>query len=261
MSSRPGEGTEAQQVTTQGEVSDDDYEAWLTRVVGTATHAGPQGWVAMTDQAECDTLAGELEEAQEFALAHPTPVDAREAGYTRVTGYVPGIAAHYMNFGYVDDTFELAKPEMLLYDGTEDDASVVGLSYYITMDAEVEPTQGFTGAEDSYHVHSGLCVGQGGVIGDSTTTDEECEARGGRKALGSGNWMSHAWVVPGCESPWGVFSGNTPRLAGDLGEASGSAGGACAGSGVLARYHLEPATTANTPTTDNASDPAEVAAP
>ena len=33
---------------------------------------------------------------------------------------------------------------------------------------------------------------------------------GGKKAEGGNGWMSHAWVVPGCESPWGVFSGATP---------------------------------------------------
>jgi hypothetical protein len=261
LSTRAGEAAEAQLVMKLAEVSDDDYEAWLARVTGSATHAGPQGWSAMTDQEECDKLAGELEEAKDFALAHPTAKDAREAGYVRVTGYVPGIAAHFMNFGYVDDTFEITKPEMLLYDGDDDDAAVVGLSYYITMDAEVEPTQGFTGDEDRYHVHSGLCVGPGGVIGDSTTTDEECADRGGRKALGSGNWMSHAWVVPGCESPWGVFSGNNPLLDGALGEASGEDGGGCAGSGVLERYDLEPGTTANTPTTVNGSSEVQVAAP
>jgi hypothetical protein len=249
LSTRPGEGAEAGLVSTLARISDEDYEAWLARVSGTATHAGPQHWKAMTDQAQCDELADELQRAQDVALAHPTAKDAVEAGYTRVTGYVPGIAAHYMNFGYVDDEFELEKPEMLLYDGTDDGSAIVGLSYYITMGAEIEPTQGFTGDEDAYHVHAGLCVSGAGVIGDSTTTDEECAERGGRKPLGSGNWMSHAWVVPGCESPWGVFSGNNPLLDVSLGRATGTDGGSCAGSGVLDRYDLEPGTEANTPTT------------
>jgi hypothetical protein len=260
VSSKPGEGAEAQLVVQLAGVSDDDYAAWLARVSGTPSHVGPQRWKALTDQATCDTLEGEIGEARDFAMAHPTPKDAVEAGYTRVTGYVPGIAAHYMNFSYVDDEFHIDKPEMLLYDGTEDDSSIVGLSYYITMGAEVEPTQGFTGDEDGYHVHAGLCVSGAGVIGDSTTTDEECAARGGRKPLGSGNWMSHAWVVPGCESPWGVFSGNNPLLDMDLGRASGTDGGGCAGSGVLDRYDLEPGTEANTPTTVNGSG-VQVAAP
>jgi hypothetical protein len=54
--------------------------------------------------------------------------------------------------------------------------------------------------------------------------------------------MSHAWVVPGCESPWGVFSGATPLLDGQLGEQSGKNGGACAGSKARARYDLSPGT-------------------
>lgn len=100
-------------------------------------------------------------------------------------------------------------------------------------------------------MHRGLCISGGQVVGDSTTTDEECEARGGRKSNGGRNWMSHAWVVPGCESPWGVFSGNNPILDGALGEASGQDGGGCAGSGVRDRYDLDPGTIANTPTTVN----------
>jgi hypothetical protein len=254
MSSQPGEGSEARLVATLARVSDDDYKAWLERVAGTNTHAGPQTWHAMTDQKQCDELGDEIDQAREIALKYPTPKDAEAAGYHRVTGYVPGIAAHYMNFGYVDDTFELEKPEMLLYDGTEDDSSIVGLSYYISMGAEVPPTQGFTGDEDSSHVHAGLCVSGAGVIGDSTTTDEECAARGGTKPLGTGNFMSHAWVVPGCESPWGVFSGNNPLLDVSLGRKTGTDGGGCAGSGVRDRYDLEPGTRANTPTTANGGD-------
>ena len=260
MSSRPGEGAEARLVSHLAEVSDEDYEAWLARVAGTQTHAGPQRWTAMTDQSQCDALAAELDRAREVALAHPTPKDAVEAGYTRVTGYVPGIAAHYMNFSYVDDEFDLEKPEMLLYDGTDDDSSILGLSYYITMGAEVEPTQGFTGDQDAYHVHAGLCIGADGVIGDSTTTEEDCAARGGTKPLGSGNWMSHAWVVPGCESPWGVFSSANPLLDVALTRSSGEDGGGCAGSGVLDRYDLEPGSTANTPTTVTGAE-AQVASP
>ena len=71
---------------------------------------------------------------------------------------------------------------------------------------------------------------------------------GGRKANGSAGWMSHAWVVPGCESPWGVFSGASPVLDLDLFSNNGKAGAGCAGSGVLARYNLDPGTIENTPT-------------
>jgi hypothetical protein len=212
----------------------------------------------MTDQAECDALAAELQLARDTALKYPTVKDAEAAGWRQVTGYVPGIAAHFMNFGLVDGKFEIDKPEMILYDGTGDDARVVGLSYYIRHEGGAEPTQGFTGQNDHYHRHDGLCVNSTGVIGDSTTTEEECAALGGAKANGTAGWMSHAWVVPGCESPWGVFSGATPLLDRQLFIDNGASGDGCAGSGVRARYNLEPGGEENTPVNVGGSVEVEV---
>jgi hypothetical protein len=271
-----GEAGDAAMVVALGEVSDAVYQDWLRWLKSTGTaghthgggeadtngttaapddnhgmggHLGPQPWHAMTDQAQCDQLASEIALARDTALSYPTVADAEKAGWVQVTPYVPGIAAHFMNFRLVDDKFEIDKPEMILYDGTADDARVIGLSYYIMHPGTAEPTQGFTGNNDHYHRHDGLCVGAGGVIGDSTTTAEDCAARGGRKANGQAGWMSHAWVVPGCESPWGVFSGATPVLDGALGRNSTKDGGACGGSGVRDRYDLSPGSVGNTPTT------------
>jgi hypothetical protein len=211
-------------------------------------HLGPQPWHAMTDQAQCDQLAAELDLARQTALKYSTVADAKAAGWRQVTPYVAGIAAHFMNFSLVDDTFEIDMPEMILYDGTSDDSRVIGLSYYIRQDGTAEPTQGFTGNNDHFHRHIGLCVNASGVIGDSTTTQEECEAMGGRKADGGDAWMNHVWIVPGCESPWGMFSGASPLLDGELTNNSGTDGGGCAGSGVRERYNLDPGVIENTPT-------------
>lgn len=205
----------------------------------TMGHISPQTWQAMVDPVACQRLAEELELARETALQYPTVADAEAAGYRRVTPYLPGIAAHYMKFSFVDDTFEVTEPEMLLFDGTSPDSRIVGLSYYIVLPGEAQPTQGFTGDNDHYHRHFGLCIGPNGVIGDSATTDAECQALGGRKADGNAGWMSHAWVVPGCESPWGVFSGINPLLDHHLGMRSGEEGG-CAASSVRDRYDLSP---------------------
>jgi hypothetical protein len=267
-----GEGGDAAMVVALGKADDDVYQNWLrwqaasgggghAHSESTATaaapddnhgmggHLGPQTWHAMTDQAQCDQLNSELALARDTALKYPTVADAKAGGWVQVTPYVPGIAAHFMNFRLVDGEFQIDEPEMILYDGTSDDASVVGLSYYVIHPGTAEPTQGFSGNNDHFHRHDGLCVGAGGVIGDSTTTAEECAARGGRKANGQAGWMSHAWVVPGCESPWGVFSGATPILESKLGENSTKDGGGCAGSGVRARYDLSPGDVTNTPTT------------
>jgi hypothetical protein len=262
-----GEVGDAQMVLALAKTSDNVYDNWLRwlGISGKANHAhgasntaapddttmgghlGPQPWHAMTNQSECDALAGELALARETALKYPTVADAKAAGWRQVTPYVPGIAAHFMNFSLVDDTFEIDKPEMILYDGTDDDARVVGLSYYLRHDGDAEPTQGFTGTNDHYHRHIGLCIGASGVIGDSTTTEEECAAMGGRKSTQTNGWMNHAWVVPGCESPWGVFSGASPLLDGELVKNAGANDGGCAGSATRARYNMEPGTQQNVP--------------
>jgi hypothetical protein len=263
-----GEVGDAQMVLALADVSDDVYDNWL-RWLGASGinehahdaanalapddkmmggHLGPQPWHAMTDQAQCSALAEELELARQTALKYPTVADAKAAGWRQVTPYVAGIAAHFMNYGLVDGKFEIDKPEMILSDGTDDDSSVIGLSYYIRQEGDAEPTQGFTGNNDHFHRHIGLCVDASGVIGDSTTTKEECEAMGGRKADGGNGWMNHAWVVPGCESPWGMFSGASPVLDGDLTDNSTTDGGGCAGSGVRDRYNLDPGAIENTPT-------------
>jgi hypothetical protein len=266
LTTAPGaEAKDAQLVAGLGDVDDATYADWLNWLpsymashgahddigapddnAGHGGHIGPQPWVPMTDQSECDALAAELERAKAVALRYPTSADAEAAGWVRVTGYVPGIAAHYMNFRYVDGEFNVDQPEMLLYDGTGPNASIVGLSYYLLHESEFEPSQGFTGPNDHFHRHIGLCVGGGGVLGDSNTSAEECAARGGTKSLGSGGWMNHVWIVPGCESPWGLFSGATPVLENSLGAASGTAGG-CSGSAVRDRYDLSPATADNVP--------------
>jgi hypothetical protein len=255
--SSESEADAAEVVMALADLNDQEYEAFLHQLRkvnaghaaghgasgddtgGHGGHMGPSPWIPITEQAQCDALTRELGVSRETALKYPTAADAVAAGWQKVTPYVPGIAAHYMKFAYVDGRFEVDKPEMILYDGNGPDARVVGLSYYVMQKGEAEPTQGFTGDNDHYHRHIGLCVKEGVVIADSTTTPEDCAAQGGRK-LSTGGWMSHAWVVPGCESPWGVFSGATPVLDRQLAEQSGKNGGSCAGSKARARYDLSP---------------------
>jgi hypothetical protein len=252
-----GEAAAAGLIVGLSAASDEDYDAWLNWLKTTGAvghehdaaapgdagghggHVGPQQWTAMVDQEQCDTLEAEIALSRETALKYPTAADATAAGWRMVTPYVPGIAAHYMKFSIVDGTFDIDEPEMILYDGNSPESAVVGLSYYIVQDGTNEPTQGFTGSNDHYHRHVGLCTVNGLVVGDSTTTKEDCAARGGTKNDGSKGWMSHAWVVPGCESPWGVFSAASPLLDKTLADNSTKSDG-CAASGVRERYDLSP---------------------
>jgi hypothetical protein len=180
---------------------------------GSLTHTlDPDPWNPITDPDECAALADELSRAKDVAARYPTIAEAEAAGYRRVTTYLPGIAAHYMNFEHLQDGFVLEEPEMLLYDGDGPDARIVGLSYYILHEGEEEPAEGFTGDNDHYHRHVGLCIRDGVVAAGSSTSEEDCAAIGGRKSDGTSGWMSHVWIAPGCESDWGVFSGANPQL-------------------------------------------------
>ncbi len=180
---------------------------------GSLTHSlNPDAWNPMTNDAACDELAAELKSAQATAALYPTAADAKKAGYEMVTRYYPGIAAHYMKYDLVDGTFDLEKPEMLLFDGDLDSSSIAGLSYYVVKTGTNEPAVGLTGNNDHYHRHLGLCSKDGVVVAGSSTSEADCAALGGSKGDGSGGWMSHLWIVPGCESDWGLFSGANPKL-------------------------------------------------
>lgn len=187
-------------------------EETTTTVAAGHSHGGVHPEVALTRE-ERKQLGLQLLQARNAAAEFPTVADALAGGYTMVTGYVPLIGAHYIKWSLMDGTFDVNQPEMLLYDGTDPTSSIVGLSYYVFSDTEPSP---FVGQNDSWHQHIGLCIKDGVVVGGESTTVAECAARGGAKANVGNGWMVHAWVVPGWESPQGVFSPEHPGLTADL---------------------------------------------
>ena len=185
-------------------------EVLAAEIVGNSTAAGGahEHGVAVPEQpldtATRQLLGQQLTQARQAALAFPTVADAVKAGYQMVTPFVPLIGAHYINFRYVDGNFDLAHPEMLLYDGTDPTSRIVGLSYFVA--SPNGPPDGFAGPNDHWHQHIGLCIKDRVVVGGESTTPEECARRGGTKVGLHDMWMVHAWVVPGWDSPEGVFS-------------------------------------------------------
>jgi hypothetical protein len=168
-------------------------------------------------QAQRFALQAQIVEARTAAAAYPTVKDAQAAGYFRSTVYVPCIGAHYTNFRLAIG-FDPAHPSELLYDGSTPDAKIVGLSYLVYHHGG--PPAGFVGPNDHWHQHNsngGLCLGAGGVIAGEESSRAQCAALGGHKTLLIDVWMLHAWVVPGFECSWGVFSGECPELGGRVG--------------------------------------------
>ncbi len=184
---------------------------------------GHRGFVKQYDLTpdERQQLIGEMAAARSVIDTFPTVADAEAGGYSMSTVYVPCIGAHYTNISKVA-VFDPAVPSELLYDGTEPDSKIIGLSYLVAH--ENGPPEGFAGKNDLWHQHNsngGLCLKKNSVtvVGGEEISEEECERRGGEKAaeLMENIWMVHAWVAPGFECSWGVFAGECPELGGVLG--------------------------------------------
>jgi hypothetical protein len=187
-------------------------------------HRGPVPYTPMDQETQARYQA-QVEEAYAAAASLPTVADAEAAGYRRVTPYVPCIAAHYIKNSALGNPFDPAEPEIVLYDGTEPDSEIVGLSYLQFTEPDVPP-EGFPGENDPWHIHRQLCIGGegGGVVGDENTTDEECADRGGEVVPLDNLWMMHMWPVAGWESRWGLFSSEHPDLGGAVGNINGEPG-------------------------------------
>jgi hypothetical protein len=182
--------------------------------VGGEAHTGPSGWQPVGDPATRATEARQLQQARAAALAYPTAADAVRAGYVQVSPYLPGIGAHYVNRSYfLDGRLDAAHPEILLYGSNAPDAPVVGVSYLQTGSADQQPT-GFAGPNDLWHFHNSLCVVPRMMV-IPAPDEPACNSVGGTVRSGFAGqqvWMMHAWVVPGWESPWGLYSAENPEL-------------------------------------------------
>jgi hypothetical protein len=164
------------------------------------------------------TLAAQLVAAREAAMQLPTVADATAAGFVLAGGFAPGSGAHYVGVSGVGLTgsggVDSGHPDTYIYDGTAPGSRIVGLMYNSLSAAAPE---GFAGPNDHWHRHSNVCIkyGPGGIEvpfpADSEVTAEQCASKGGR-LMKITTWMVHAWVIPGWESPEGVFSHNNSNL-------------------------------------------------
>ena len=185
------------------------------------------------DAATRTTLAMELVAARAAALAYPTVADALAAGFIPAGKFSPETGAHYINISGTYGAFDPSNPGSYIYDGNSPTSRVIGLMY---LGGAVTPPAGFPGPNDHWHRHSNTCVifGRGAKIivpfaADSSVTAGQCAAVHGT-FMPRTTWMVHAWVVPGWESPLGVFSHNNPDVKCANGTEKTDAVGFCQGS-------------------------------
>ena len=179
-----------------------------------------------------ELLAQQLTQAREHALQFPTVADATAAGYKLAGGFAPGSGAHYVGGAMSGgDTFDPNAVQSLIYDGTSPTSKIVGLMYY----AMGEAPEGFAGPNDHWHRHSNVCIKYNAdrsidvpFPADADVTKDQCTGAGGFMIPITG-YMVHAWVVPGWESPQGVFSHENVNVRCADGTYNTAANGMCQG--------------------------------
>ncbi|MFM7270255.1 MAG: hypothetical protein ACKO2C_01305 [Actinomycetes bacterium] len=159
-------------------------------------------------------LGRQLALARETALRYPTVADAEAAGLRRAGPFSPGLGAHYINFanaagppnGVMTDEW-IARPLAWMYDGTKPTSRIAGLFY----GSAVKDPEGFAGPNDVWHAHRNACIvqtptGIDAPLGaDQPVTERQCDAVGGM-LIRQTQQLLHVWVVPGYESPEGVYA-------------------------------------------------------
>jgi hypothetical protein len=165
-------------------------------------------------------LASDMVLARTAALKYPTVADARAAGMMQAGQFAPGAGAHFIDYHNISDinangSVDPSRPASYIYDGVNPTSRLVGIMY-VSLSNQAAPA-GFPGPNDHWHLHQNLCIKYGGAgisvpfAPDRDVTRAQCDAVHG-DFMKRTVWMVHAWVVPGWESPKGVFAHSNPDL-------------------------------------------------
>ncbi len=127
----------------------------------------------------------ELEQVKAATAAYVDINVAINEGRFDASGYVPNMGHHYLNPVLADGTFELTKPEFILYAPDENgNLQMVAIEYGIVPNDPENPgnpPEGFTGSEDDWHYNEMI-----------------------------GMWTLHVWTI--LENPDGLFAAFNPVL-------------------------------------------------
>jgi hypothetical protein len=200
---------------------------WFCQSSGEGGHHGQTGGPADVHYAgkkkgvltkeQCLSVADFFDAAMSTAKQYPTRGAAKahlnrlgQPGFLQAVQFVPGLGTHDLIADVSLSGFDPKRPMFFQYDGSGDDAKLAGLSWFVQQPAGVTtPPEGFPGDNDMWHTHASLCYrnGTGGTVVGNEISDEECARRGGTNRGLPGVWMIHAWILPGYENVYDVFSG------------------------------------------------------
>ncbi len=132
-------------------------------------------------------LQTELAKVRSATARYHNIANAIEDGYVDINLPVPNMGEHYLKGSLVDATFDLEKPELLVYAPSPNGGlRLVAVEYAVPVALSPDAPDGFTGEEDDWHIFEG---------GPGPEDDL---------------WTLHAWVW--YHNPDGMFNPTNPRV-------------------------------------------------
>ncbi len=157
-------------------------------------------------------LAEARKATKQYINAELPIADGAAGPYVQASPYIPGMGYHYVNLALMDDVFDPARPEILLYANTGDGRRLVGVEYAVMGDIP----EGFSGDDDVWEFHDAAChyADDSEIIGvydpadcPATHPDTGAPFVTWHPPLG---WVLHAWIWEG--NPDGIFEAFNPNL-------------------------------------------------
>jgi hypothetical protein len=124
----------------------------------------------------------ELQQARAATARYRDIRNAIKDNYGDIRVVVENMGYHYMKAAYVDSTFDVKKPEILVYNKNHDgDFELVAVEYAVPLNLSESAPEGFSGTADVWDENEGF-----------------------------GLWLLHAWVWS--YNPDGVFHSTNPLV-------------------------------------------------
>ena len=126
--------------------------------------------------------SAQLARAKQASARYRDVRNAVADGYADINVVIPNMGRHYLKSALMDATFEVERPEILVYAPDRDSTlQLVAVEYAVPESLSVNPPEGFEGSADHWYVNQAF-----------------------------GIWTLHAWVWK--ENPAGMFYPTNPNV-------------------------------------------------